>query len=59
MSMSLGLASFPADGNDADALLSEADRRMYAAKNQKKALLNGAGADEAADSVTSEPLTTK
>ena len=43
MSMSLGLASFPADGTDADTLLSEADRRMYAAKNQKKALLNGAG----------------
>jgi diguanylate cyclase len=39
MSMSLGLASFPADGLDADALLSEADRRMYEAKNRKKAML--------------------
>ena len=40
MSMSLGLAAFPTDGQDADALLSEADRRMYEAKNRKKAMLS-------------------
>ena len=41
MSMSMGVAAFPADGQDADALLSEADRRMYDAKNRKKAMLRG------------------
>jgi diguanylate cyclase (GGDEF)-like protein len=40
MSMSIGLASFPSDGQDPDALLSEADRRMYEAKNRKKAMLS-------------------
>ena len=54
MSISLGLASFPADGNDADTLLSEADRRMYAAKNQKKALLNGDVPTGSTDSVSPE-----
>ena len=41
MSMSMGVAAFPADGQDPDALLSEADRRMYDAKNRKKAMLAG------------------
>jgi diguanylate cyclase (GGDEF)-like protein len=46
MSMSIGLAAYPADGLDADALLSEADRRMYEVKNRKKVLLQGASPDE-------------
>ena len=32
LTMSVGTASFPADGADAEALLSQADRRMYAEK---------------------------
>ena len=36
LSMSIGFASFPSDGRDADTLLSEADRRMYASKKQKR-----------------------
>jgi diguanylate cyclase (GGDEF)-like protein/putative nucleotidyltransferase with HDIG domain len=42
LSMSVGMAAFPSDGQDADSLLSEADRRMYEAKNRKKAMLSGA-----------------
>jgi diguanylate cyclase (GGDEF)-like protein len=34
LSMSVGEAMFPADGSDAEQLLSEADRRMYQAKNE-------------------------
>ena len=53
MSVSLGLASFPSDGQDADTLLSEADRRMYEAKNRKKAMLSGGSPSvESADPVT-------
>jgi len=37
LSLSVGHASFPEDGEDADQLLSEADRRMYAAKQRAKA----------------------
>jgi diguanylate cyclase (GGDEF)-like protein len=48
MSVSIGLASYPMDGRDADALLSEADRRMYEAKNRKKAMLSGTPAESAA-----------
>ena len=51
MSMSIGLAAFPADGQDTDALLSEADRRMYEAKNRKKTMLMGSSND-AADPAT-------
>jgi diguanylate cyclase (GGDEF)-like protein/putative nucleotidyltransferase with HDIG domain len=54
MSMSMGVAAFPADGQDADALLSEADRRMYDAKNRKKAMLRGT-AEEPVDQVTTSP----
>lgn len=32
LTLSTGIASFPADGTDAEAILSEADRRMYAEK---------------------------
>jgi diguanylate cyclase (GGDEF)-like protein/PAS domain S-box-containing protein len=32
---SIGIACFPADGTDADALLTHADRAMYAAKRQR------------------------
>jgi diguanylate cyclase (GGDEF)-like protein/putative nucleotidyltransferase with HDIG domain len=34
--VSAGCAIFPADGVDAEALLSQADRRMYSTKNQRK-----------------------
>jgi diguanylate cyclase (GGDEF)-like protein/putative nucleotidyltransferase with HDIG domain len=36
LSMSVGEATFPADGADAEQLLAEADRRMYKAKQQQK-----------------------
>jgi diguanylate cyclase (GGDEF)-like protein len=55
MSMSIGLAAFPFDGHDADALLSEADRRMYEAKNRKKAMLSGSASVESAEPVTPNP----
>jgi diguanylate cyclase (GGDEF)-like protein/putative nucleotidyltransferase with HDIG domain len=36
LSLSIGHAMFPEDGADADRLLSEADRRMYIAKQKEK-----------------------
>src|SRR5260370_35387807 len=36
LSLSIGHALFPEDGADADQLLSEADRRMYIAKQKEK-----------------------
>ncbi len=36
LSLSVGHALFPEDGTDADQLLSEADRRMYIAKQKEK-----------------------
>jgi len=36
LSLSIGHAMFPEDGVDADRLLSEADRRMYIAKQKEK-----------------------
>ncbi|WP_338827100.1 GGDEF domain-containing protein [Neomoorella thermoacetica] len=36
LSLSVGLARFPADGKDVDALLAVADARMYADKDAKK-----------------------
>jgi diguanylate cyclase (GGDEF)-like protein len=36
LGLSVGHSLFPEDGNDADQLLSEADRRMYAAKQKEK-----------------------
>ncbi len=36
LSLSIGYAVFPDDGADADRLLSEADRRMYIAKQKEK-----------------------
>ena len=36
LSLSIGHSVFPEDGVDADRLLSEADRRMYAAKQKQK-----------------------
>lgn len=36
LGLSVGHALFPEDGSDADQLLSEADRRMYAAKQKEK-----------------------
>jgi diguanylate cyclase (GGDEF)-like protein/putative nucleotidyltransferase with HDIG domain len=37
LSLSVGLASYPQDGQDAEQLLAEADRRMYLEKQQHKA----------------------
>jgi diguanylate cyclase (GGDEF)-like protein len=36
MGMSIGEAFFPRDGNDAEQLLAQADRRMYRAKERAK-----------------------
>jgi len=36
LSLSIGHSFYPDDGNDAEQMLSEADRRMYAAKQQEK-----------------------
>ena len=36
IALSIGHAMFPEDGVDADRLLSEADRRMYIAKQKEK-----------------------
>ena len=36
ISLSIGHSMFPEDGSDADRLLSEADRRMYIAKQKEK-----------------------
>jgi GGDEF domain-containing protein len=55
MSMSMGIAAFPADGRDADGLLSEADRRMYDAKNRKKAMLRGSSSEESVEQLTPSP----
>ncbi len=41
LSLSVGHAIFPDDGNDADQLLSEADRRMYLAKQRERMGLLG------------------
>jgi diguanylate cyclase (GGDEF)-like protein len=37
LSMSVGVAVYPADGADTQTLLAEADRRMYADKQKRKA----------------------
>ncbi|MGA2877986.1 MAG: HD domain-containing phosphohydrolase [Bryobacteraceae bacterium] len=42
LSLSIGHSMFPADGVDADRLLSEADRRMYIAKQKEKLSVVGA-----------------
>jgi diguanylate cyclase (GGDEF)-like protein len=36
LSMSVGVASFPEDGSDAEDLLAEADKRMYKSKRLRK-----------------------
>jgi diguanylate cyclase (GGDEF)-like protein len=36
LSMSVGVATYPEDGTDAEDLLAEADRRMYKSKRQRK-----------------------
>jgi diguanylate cyclase (GGDEF)-like protein/putative nucleotidyltransferase with HDIG domain len=41
LGLSVGHSLFPEDGNDADQLLSEADRRMYIAKQKEKMSLVG------------------
>ena len=39
VSMSIGAATYPQDGADADQLLAAADHRMYKAKQAQKLLL--------------------
>jgi diguanylate cyclase (GGDEF)-like protein len=39
LSLSVGVAYYPADGADAEELLAEADRRMYKSKRQRKKAL--------------------
>jgi diguanylate cyclase (GGDEF)-like protein len=41
ISLSVGGASYPRDGSDAETLLAEADRRMYKTKQQQKELSDG------------------
>src|SRR5262249_38087963 len=41
LGLSIGHALFPEDGTDADQLLSEADRRMYVAKQKEKMSVAG------------------
>jgi len=41
LGLSIGHAMFPEDGSDADRLLSEADRRMYIAKQKEKLTIVG------------------
>ena len=36
LTVSIGVASFPSDGTDAEQLLAEADRRMYKEKRARK-----------------------
>jgi GGDEF domain-containing protein len=36
LTASIGVAHFPADGDDAEQLLAEADRRMYKEKQSRK-----------------------
>jgi diguanylate cyclase (GGDEF)-like protein/putative nucleotidyltransferase with HDIG domain len=38
LSMSVGVAIYPFDGSDMEALIAEADRRMYRLKNESKSL---------------------
>ena len=38
LTISVGAANFPADGNDAEQLLAEADRRMYKEKRAQKTI---------------------
>ncbi|HLJ46422.1 MAG TPA: HD domain-containing phosphohydrolase [Bryobacteraceae bacterium] len=45
LGLSIGHASFPEDGTDADQLLAEADRRMYIAKQREKMQAAGRGFD--------------
>jgi len=47
LSMSVGVAVYPQDGSDAEALLAEADRRMYKGKRMRKRE-RGAGVPEPA-----------
>jgi diguanylate cyclase (GGDEF)-like protein len=42
LSISVGTAIYPHDGTDAEVLLAEADRRMYAAKQQATSLVGAA-----------------
>ncbi len=45
VSLSVGAASYPSDGSDADQILAEADRRMYKAKQARKQMWASLAAD--------------
>jgi diguanylate cyclase (GGDEF)-like protein len=49
LSMSVGVAIYPIDGNDSQTLLAEADRRMYADKQKRKAAAASLKKREAAE----------
>jgi diguanylate cyclase (GGDEF)-like protein/putative nucleotidyltransferase with HDIG domain len=51
LSMSVGMAVYPVDGADSQALLAEADRRMYADKQHRKAEMRKRREMEAAPGV--------
>jgi len=53
ISMSVGTAIYPSDGADAEVLLAEADRRMYAVKQQASSRLADAHPVEAVAERTS------
>jgi diguanylate cyclase (GGDEF)-like protein/putative nucleotidyltransferase with HDIG domain len=46
LTMSVGAANFPADGQDAEQLLAEADRRMYKEKRAQKSIQQIPAVDE-------------
>ncbi len=49
LTLSIGVAYFPADGDDAEALLLEADRQMYKTKNSRRSMTQLAQALRASD----------
>jgi diguanylate cyclase (GGDEF)-like protein/putative nucleotidyltransferase with HDIG domain len=53
ISMSVGTAIYPLDGEDAEILLAEADRRMYALKQQGNSLLASSRGEPVAEPSTS------
>ena len=57
LSLSVGIANYPADGADAEELLAEADRRMYKSKRLRKKSVAIEPEGGAAATVTAAPLT--
>jgi diguanylate cyclase (GGDEF)-like protein/putative nucleotidyltransferase with HDIG domain len=55
LSLSVGVATFPEDGSDAEELLAEADRRMYKSKRLRKKAVIGIDAFPKEESAPAEP----